>query len=155
MGPQSPVRRPDRPGRSLTALFLVGVLVWVAGCGPSPGSQPNPSDEVAVGRTLFASNCSRCHGPDGDGDIGPRLNGGAVLRTFPSCTDQILWVRLGSTGWRRERGPTYGATANPVRGGMPGFGSRLDSDQIRQVVTFTRVVFGEEDPTRVDPDCTT
>ncbi len=153
MGPQPPSRERDRRGPSWAVLFLTALLVWVAGCGGSAGSTPNPSDEVAAGRILFASDCARCHGAAGDGDIGPRLNGGAVLRTFPSCEDQILWVSLGSTGWRRERGPTYGATANPVRGGMPGFGSRLSSDQIRQVVTFTRVELGGGNPARVGSDC--
>ncbi|MGA7271237.1 MAG: c-type cytochrome [Acidimicrobiia bacterium] len=131
----------------------MALAVWLAGCGTSQGRAPNPNDEVGAGRALFATNCARCHGPDGGGGIGPRLSGGAVTRTFPSCEDQILWVNLGSTGWKRAQGPTYGTTANPVRGGMPSFGSQLDSNQIRQVVTFTRVEFGLEDPARASSEC--
>jgi mono/diheme cytochrome c family protein len=153
MGPQSPTRDGEQRRLSWAALVLTALLVWVSGCGTAGGSAPNPSEEVDAGRALFASNCARCHGAQGQGDIGPRLDGGAVLRTFPSCGDQMLWVELGSTKWKQLRGPTFGATANPVRGGMPGFGSLLNSDQIRQVVTFTRVQFGGDSPTRAASDC--
>lgn len=37
---------------------------------------PAGSGTVAEGRTLFAAQCARCHGPAGEGDVGGRLVGG-------------------------------------------------------------------------------
>src|SRR6202165_2305774 len=43
---------------------------------------PEGAGTVAAGRELFASQCARCHGPMGEGDVGPRLVGGqGRLRT--------------------------------------------------------------------------
>jgi mono/diheme cytochrome c family protein len=36
---------------------------------------------------------------------------------------------------------------------MPGFGDRLDQEQLRSVVTFTRVEFGGIDPADATSDC--
>lgn len=73
---------------------LVVAAVVVAGC-KKPGAQ-----KVADGATIYAQKCSSCHGPMGEGDIGPSLRnwtrGQAALvdivsRTMPfnapgSCT---------------------------------------------------------------------
>lgn len=40
--------------------------------GPAPLSQPSPAD-LAKGSKLFAGYCSRCHGADGTGGMGPPL----------------------------------------------------------------------------------
>ena len=43
---------------------------------PDGAGLPAGSGAVATGRELFAAQCSRCHGPDGEGNVGPRLVGG-------------------------------------------------------------------------------
>lgn len=131
------------------------LLIWLAaGCSSSEIAPTDPDAVVDAGRILFTTEgCTRCHGETGEGIVGPRLNGGAVLSTFPGCDEQQRWVSLGSSGWEREVGPTYGATAKPVLGGMPRFGSRLTPEQISQVVTYTRTVFGEADAAEVVADC--
>src|SRR5262249_43637744 len=43
---------------------------------PDGSGLPQGSGTVAAGRELFAARCSRCHGPKGDGEVGPRLVGG-------------------------------------------------------------------------------
>lgn len=73
--------------------------------------------------------------------------------TFPDCSDQIRWVELGSARWQRDIGPSYGAQPKRAQGGMPGFGDRLDQEQLRSVVTFTRVEFGGIDPADATSDC--
>ena len=49
---------------------------------PDGTGLPQGSGTVAAGRELFAAQCARCHGPGGEGDVGPRLVGGrGTLRT--------------------------------------------------------------------------
>jgi mono/diheme cytochrome c family protein len=133
--------------------FLVGMLV-LSGCLDPGEETPDAASLIAQGEVLYRSEgCVNCHGIEGQGVIAPRLNEGAVLETFPSCAGQLRWVTLGSGEWARDVGATYGAGGKPVLGGMPSFGRRLDPEQIRQVVSFTRTVFGGADPVDVLADC--
>lgn len=149
----------QRPGHKLIdrhplVWFLLLMLV-LSGCVEPGNEVSDPAGEIAQGEALYNSEgCVNCHGLEGQGVIAPRLNEGAVLETFPSCAGQLRWVTLGSAGWAREVGATYGAGGKPVLGGMPSFGRRLDPEQIRQVVSFTRTVFGGADPVEVAADCT-
>ena len=43
---------------------------------PDGGGLPEGSGTVSAGREVFAAQCSRCHGPKAQGDIGPALVGG-------------------------------------------------------------------------------
>src|SRR6267142_2838634 len=53
-----------------------------AAIAPDGGGLPEGTGTVAAGRELFAAQCSRCHGPTGEGDVGARLVGGqGTLRT--------------------------------------------------------------------------
>ncbi len=138
---------------SLIALVIVLVL-FSGGCLGTENEVLDPTVLIAGGEALFTSEgCVNCHGERGQGIIGPRLNKGALLETLPSCDEQLRWVSLGSAKWARDVGATYGSSAKPVRGGMPGFGSRLDPAQITQVVSFTRSVFGGADAADVADDC--
>ena len=47
-----------------------------AAIAPDGGGLPEGSGTVAAGRDVFAAQCARCHGPKGDGDVGPALVGG-------------------------------------------------------------------------------
>jgi mono/diheme cytochrome c family protein len=139
------------PDRRLVLGLACALLLefGLAACG---GGAPVDSDPlVAAGEKVFQAECARCHGVAGQGDIGPGLDG--VLETFPLCEDQKHWTTLGSALWRREVGPTYGATGKPVSGAMPAFGSRLTPEEITQVVVYTRTVFGAGDPASVATDC--
>jgi len=50
---------------------------------PDGTGLPQGSGTVAAGRTLFASQCARCHGPAGEGDVGARLVGGQGTLATP------------------------------------------------------------------------
>jgi len=43
---------------------------------PDGTGLPAGSGTVAGGREVFAAHCARCHGPNAEGDVGPRLVGG-------------------------------------------------------------------------------
>ena len=76
---QSPPRTTFSVGRPATPEEIreLGSAIAPDGTGLPPGS-----GTVAAGRELFAAQCARCHGPGGEGDVGPRLVGGrGTLRT--------------------------------------------------------------------------
>jgi mono/diheme cytochrome c family protein len=100
------------------------------------------SDPVTIGNAVYHSNCSTCHGSNGEGGVGPALHGGLSALTFPNVADQINWVKNGSTGLAKNT--PYG---DPNRAGgqhvaakndMPGFASSLSAAQIQDVVTYER-----------------
>ncbi len=112
------------------------------------------ADYFGNGATIYAQ-CQACHGADGSGGgAGPAFTDGGILTTFPagSCSDQIQWITLGTSGWPD---PTYGANAKPVGGFglMPAFGSTLDETQIAEVALYERVQFGGEDLAEAEADC--
>ena len=109
---------------------VVAVAEWIAVAGfvvfvallllKQPESHSAASSAGnAPGAAIFDSQCARCHGANGEGDIGPKLNGGAVTRAFPTADEELVVV-------------TYG------RGGMPAFDKQLSPEQLRAVVDFTR-----------------
>jgi mono/diheme cytochrome c family protein len=67
---------------------------------------------------LYTANCAGCHGPEGEGGVGPRL-AGTVVEEYPEVDDQVAVVRDG-------------------RSSMPSFRDRLTPEQIRAVVDYTR-----------------
>ena len=50
---------------------------------PDGTGLPQGSGTVAAGRALFVAQCARCHGPMGEGDVGPRLEGGQGTLNTP------------------------------------------------------------------------
>lgn len=74
------------------------------------GDEPAPSHES--GATLFADNCSRCHGPDAAGGVGP------ALKTSRLTTSEMVSVI--SNG----------------RGAMTGFSAIISSEDIETLVAY-------------------
>lgn len=129
--------------RWLLALTLVGAL----GCkpeqeaagpaSPAPASvepaatvpattraardnKPRFSPSSVLGGALYASRCQACHGPQGEGGMGPAL---ARVST-----------RLDDAGLRRVI-----AAGRPAKG-MPALGDRLTSGEIEAVVLYLRTL---------------
>ncbi|MFN8662588.1 MAG: copper resistance protein CopC [Thermomicrobiales bacterium] len=135
---KAPRFRKEAGGLGTIALVLGGVLLFqallpVVATGPSTttaAAQLTALDPVAVsrGEELFAQNCVACHGPGAKGD-GP---GAATLKVKPadltgghslmhSDDDYAYWVENGIAGTD-----------------MPGFGDKLDPEQIRDVISYVR-----------------
>lgn len=115
-------------------------------------------DYIALGGSIYAGgavtgvNCAGCHGVNGQGSATfPALTG--ALTTFGACADHIVWVGLGSSGFRSAGESSYGDTSKPIAGGMPSFSSNLTEEQITAVSAFERVRFGGGDPDEVLIDC--
>jgi quinohemoprotein ethanol dehydrogenase len=98
-----------------------GTGIQHAGATPQKsGQSPNKNTtgaagDAAAGQTIFASNCSTCHGAAGTGG-----NGGPNLKAIPSAKN--LQTVIGQV--------TNGG------GGMPAFKGQLSQRQIQDVATF-------------------
>ena len=98
------------------------IVALLAAAGVESGSLAKRSTTktaaATTGKEVFTANCARCHGPDGEGGVGPRL-AGTVVQEYPDIEDQAAVVRDG-------------------RGSMPSFANRLTPEQIQDVVAYTR-----------------
>lgn len=131
------VERGVRPW--LAALMVVSVLalaILFIACGGDGGDgdkeaataaeEPTASQPIApplgdpkVGRSIFADNCSSCHGPDGGGGAtGPSLQRSELQQEPAEVLEQI-----------REGG-----------GGMPAFGDELNPNQIADGTAYVTEV---------------
>jgi len=90
--------------------------------------------EITSGRTLYLSNCSLCHGPNGQGieSTMPRLAGNSTL----AQPDGINLIQVMAHGIDPQRmSPTLGY------GPMPGFLGRLSPAQMADLANYVRSVF--------------
>lgn len=73
---------------------------------------------AAEGEGLFTSVCATCHGDEGQGIVGPRLDGNQAVGRSSNVINTIL----------------YGRT----HGGMPAFGDRFSDREVAAVGTYVR-----------------
>jgi cytochrome c6 len=112
----------------VATLVMVGALTLAAACGsksqpnvaPQPKGKQASDTELVEGRGVFVSNCQRCHGPRGQGQVGPKL-AGVVTNSFPNIQNEINVVTNGV-------------------GNMPAWKDKLTAAQIKAVVRYTREV---------------
>ncbi|MGH9157716.1 MAG: c-type cytochrome [Acidimicrobiales bacterium] len=98
-------------------------------------------DPIALGAEVYgASGCSACHGPAGQGGVGPALAGGESVLTFPEEADHVDWIRTGSgpfTGQPYGDPDRPGGQRGPAKGAMPGF-PNLSEEEVQAVVLYER-----------------
>ncbi len=111
--------RAARPIALMIALAASALLA--AACVGEPPEVTNGDPELVAGRSVYGARCASCHGADGGGGAGGRLAGDALIEAYPDIEAQIDLVTNG-------------------RGQMPAFMGRLDEDQIRAVVRYTREI---------------
>lgn len=83
------------------------------GKAPAPAGAMDTTHMVAMGRTLYVSNCASCHGQDAEGKIGPTLHA------------------LGDPDAK-----VYRHIANGFTGKMPAYKDKLTKDQIDTLVAY-------------------
>lgn len=81
------------------------------------------SASASPGARIFSANCATCHGANGEGALGPQL-AGRIAKLLPNVADEIQIVTNG-------------------KGAMPSWKGDLTSEQIRQVVEYTRTELGK------------
>jgi mono/diheme cytochrome c family protein len=106
---------------AITAATSIGVAAGLAACTEAPPEVSADDPELISGRDIYARNCASCHGSDGGGGVGRKLNEGAVVAAYPDIADQIELISNG-------------------RGTMPAYMARLTEDEIRAVSRYTREV---------------
>lgn len=106
----------------------------------------NPEESAAVpdGSVIFASNCTSCHGTNGQGMSGvfPPLNGSSVVTGDKATLAKIVLHGL--------QGPVTVA-GSQYNGMMPAFGNTLNDAQIAAVLTYIRSL-PKNDKGNVAPD---
>lgn len=121
-------RFPGWAGAGVLAMVVTLAACGGGGSGSSSGAgAPLPTGANAhdptllAGRTIFSAQCASCHGPRGQGALGPAFTGGRLLRDFPNPEDQVTFVSQG-------------------RGVMPAFSGILTHAEIESVVAYERSV---------------
>lgn len=134
MAPSRSVRRPratasrpaDPSGASLAARagtpVLLALSMALSACVSADVPEAPPDDPVLVeGRVLYIANCVSCHGDDGGGGVGSKLNEGRLFDRYPDPAEQYAVVAEG-------------------RRAMPAFESKLTAAELDAVVRYTREV---------------
>ena len=90
--------------------------------------------DAAAGRALYLSNCSLCHGANGQGIAGtmPPLDGNSSI----AQADAVNLVQVISKGLNQD-----GATQDSAYGPMPAFADWLSVAQMTDLVNYLRLEF--------------
>lgn len=98
---------------------MVGAVLAVA-CASGGGDVDVSGDpELQLGQNVYAANCARCHGPNGEGGVGNKLNDGLMEQRFPDIEDHLDVIRIGA-------------------GTMPAWEGTLSPEEIRAVARYER-----------------
>ena len=150
-------RRQKIPFWAMATLSILPLWVFMYARSLTPSTE-TVAGPLGDGATIFAANCSSCHGSGGEGGIGYPFTGGEVLRTVPRIEDQLRFVYNGSAEYAAAGVAVYGdpdreggVHATGARGQMPGFGAEtggaLTEDQILAVVCHERYTLSGADAT--------
>jgi mono/diheme cytochrome c family protein len=119
----------------------MAVYLKSLGQGSPPGaattSIPRPEESllVALGKTVYDTQCAKCHGDRGQGRGSdyPPLAGNQSIE-MSSAVNAIRMVLNG--------GYPPGTSGNPKPYGMPPFAHSLSDDQVAAVVSYIRTAWG-------------
>jgi mono/diheme cytochrome c family protein len=123
-----------RPARFLSearplgrARFAIGALADALASDIRTGAQSKQKPSAT--EDLYRTNCARCHGADGRGDtpLGHTYNS-------PDFTDNAWWQKHSDiTGTK-----SLVSIVVNGKGGMPAFGKKLKSSEIKGLVNYVR-----------------
>src|SRR5687768_11795499 len=103
------------------ALPIILLVAGVANAAETRVKLPNSRTDLATGEKLFQANCGRCHGPKGEGGLGPVL-------AQPKL----------------RRAPDDDALVKVIQGGIPGTempgADAMTEREIRQTAAFVRTL---------------
>ncbi len=144
-----------RPGLALAIVLLIGsagTLVWRGQAAPADASvtingvtaPPVPaldSDEVALGRAVYARSCASCHGAGLEGvPDWKRIQPDGTLLPPPHDSRGHTWHHPDALLLR-----IVAEGGKPEDGNMPAFGGTLSEDEMHAVLTFIKTSWGQEE----------
>ena len=110
------------PMRTSVGLLITATALLAASCSvQTVPAAPVDDAQLVLGEQIWTGSCIACHGRQGQGGRGGRLNEGRVLLRYADPADQIDLINNG-------------------KGAMPAFSSKLSQEQIEAVVAYTRQV---------------
>jgi len=125
---------------ALTMILFGYVLVTEQG-RMAAFAQSYDSRQVEAGATLYESNCSLCHGNQGQGvgGFGPSLNAldlfdGSRLKGYAGSVEDYIRATVASGRPVPSAGATYGTNRMPTWSDR--FGGPLREDQVNSLVAF-------------------
>ena len=90
---------------AVPALVALTAISTMADSSPSPSGGPAPlPGDPAKGATLYAANCTSCHGASMGGSIGPALNPIAKLPGVPDGLDPAFLISIITNGRKHQAG---------------------------------------------------
>ena len=126
------------------ALFVIGYYFYELGL---PGGISQPRLEAALaaqqvtsierGYNIYQANCARCHGPNGEGGIGPTLNSQDKL--FAHLNPDYIHNMLTWAAATRAATRTASCPCGRTTGSPPG---PLNYKQVEDVIAFIRAEQG-------------
>jgi mono/diheme cytochrome c family protein len=105
-------------GAGLVALLVAGGIAGGGAFAQAPDLAAQTEALKTAGASVFEENCAACHGANGEGDVGPKLDGNEWIGTRSNIINQVL----------------FGATDH----GMPPFKDVLSDEQVAAVATYVR-----------------
>lgn len=133
------------------SLLPIWLFMYVRSVTPSEEVVEGP---VGLGSEIYASNCSSCHGGNGEGGAGRVLNDNEFWLTFPRIEDSLNWIYHGTEGYEGASVTGYGdpnreggqhETRSYNGGAMPGFGGNLTDYEILAATCYIRYSINEVD----------
>ncbi len=116
--------RAARP--ALVVLVAAGALLLASCSDPAPeiplGPDGEPDAVLSLGRDVWTSYCSSCHGARGQGGRGKKLADGQVFVLHPEAETMVAVIGEGKGR------------------GMPGFADELSAAEIEAVTRYIREV---------------
>ncbi|MCU1498968.1 MAG: hypothetical protein JWM47_2921 [Acidimicrobiales bacterium] len=134
------------------AMLPLWAFIYVYAVQPPPAGENDP---LVIGAGVYAGKggCAGCHGAQGEGGVGQKLNDGEVLATFANPLALTHWIAYGAEGGARPDG-TYGDKDRPggarnvnlLPGVMPGFEGSLTPEELAAVTIYVRQALSGGDP---------
>ncbi len=110
----------------VSGVLALALILSACGAGSAPGVPLGPDGQpdatLEVGRTVFGARCSACHGNEGQGGRGKRLNNGRAVELYPDIADMITVITEGKGS------------------GMPSFSDKLTEQERLAVARYIREV---------------